>query len=295
MPNHRDDNLTARSTDRLVLGTAQLCTDYGVMGDTAGRSETEATMILELASGAGIGTLDTAPSYGDAEAFIGRTDTAFRIHTKLVPGMRPEQSIAGSLQRLCRDHVDVAYLHDPDAVTTPGNPDLTEAAALVGGPIRKLGASIYSAAQAEAALGTDAITVLQAPVNVLTGQALLSQLETAARCGVEVYGRSAFLQGALLAGDGLLPPAVEHLVEYLDPVRTLSLRHDLPLAAVALGWVLHFPFLAGVVIGAASATQLSLLLAALPCLPLPDPLIDDLMDVPRPDESAIDPRLWSAT
>ena len=71
---------------RLGLGTVQFGLDYGVSNRAGRPDESEVAAILARAIEAGIGYLDTAPAYGDAESLIGRLLPAghgLRIVTKL--------------------------------------------------------------------------------------------------------------------------------------------------------------------------------------------------------------------
>ena len=57
---------------RLGLGTVQFAADYGVSNRRGRPSEREVAAILARAVERGIGYIDTASAYGDAETLIGR-------------------------------------------------------------------------------------------------------------------------------------------------------------------------------------------------------------------------------
>ena len=101
------------SLSRIGLGTVQFGTHYGVSNRVGRPAEREVAAILERAVAHGVGYLDTAPAYGDAETLIGRLFPAghgLRIVTKTpaVPDDKVEprhrqqwlHSIAASLDRL---------------------------------------------------------------------------------------------------------------------------------------------------------------------------------------------------
>ena len=70
---------------RLGLGTVQFGLDYGVSNRTGRPDEREVAAILARAAGAGVGFVDTAPAYGEAEALAGRylpSGHGLRIVTK---------------------------------------------------------------------------------------------------------------------------------------------------------------------------------------------------------------------
>lgn len=69
---------------KLVLGTAQFGLNYGISNTCGKVSESEVIKILDKAGSAGVFMLDTAASYGDSEAILGRVGVSdFEIVTKL--------------------------------------------------------------------------------------------------------------------------------------------------------------------------------------------------------------------
>jgi aryl-alcohol dehydrogenase-like predicted oxidoreductase len=154
-------------------------------GGRIGFDETRA--VVEAALDAGITFFDTAEVYGGgggSERFLGailegRRDQAV-IATKFAHDGEGEGSaenvrraIAGSLERLRTDYVDLYYLHRPDTSTPIGETlgalhELVEA-----GTVRAIGCSNFSAEQlAEAErvageLGTTRFTVLQNQYSLL--------------------------------------------------------------------------------------------------------------------------------
>jgi aryl-alcohol dehydrogenase-like predicted oxidoreductase len=155
-------------------------------GGRIGASETRA--VVEAALEVGITFFDTAESYGNdggserllGEILEGRRDGVV-LATKF--GWRSEgghgsaenvrRAIAGSLERLRTDHVDLYYLHRPDPGTPIGETLEALHALVQAGTVRAFGCSNFSAEQlAEAdrvarGLGTTRFTVLQNQYNLL--------------------------------------------------------------------------------------------------------------------------------
>ena len=115
------------SARRLTLGTAQLGMPYGVAGNGQEPTELHAANLLHAAYELGITSFDTAPSYGEAEARIGRFLRAHGLHehvtlcTKLssLSGTDParieqrvDDAITSSLRRLRADAIHTYLLHD---------------------------------------------------------------------------------------------------------------------------------------------------------------------------------------
>src|SRR5207237_745860 len=109
---------------RLGLGTVQFGQDYGVANRTGRPDEREVAAILERAASAGIGYIDTAPAYGEAEALVGRHlggGHGLRIVTKTRVltdgpiearhGQQVLDTIAASLERMKADAVYGLLVH----------------------------------------------------------------------------------------------------------------------------------------------------------------------------------------
>ena len=149
-------------------------------GGRIGAAETRA--VVEAALDAGVTFLDTAESYGGgggSERLLGeilegrRSDvviaTKFAGNAERGRGSRDSvrRAIAGSLERLRTDYVDLYYLHRPDE-TTPVDVTLAALHELVEeGAVRAIGCSNFSASQLAEAdrvaheQGTTRFTVLQ--------------------------------------------------------------------------------------------------------------------------------------
>ena len=145
------------------LGTSELtvsavglgCNNFGRVVDLAGTSA-----VVDVALDAGINFLDTAESYGggDSERFLGEALRGRRadvvLATKFGGGSSGRgtanyirNAVAGSLERLQTDYVDLLYYHRPDGVT-PIAETLAALDELVGqGKVRAIGCSNFSAAQ----------------------------------------------------------------------------------------------------------------------------------------------------
>src|SRR5918992_209166 len=155
-------------------------------GGRIGADETRA--VVEAALEAGITFFDTAEVYGGGggserllgECLEGRREqvvlaTKFAWEADVGGGAAENvrRSIAGSLERLRTDHVDLYYLHRPDS-KTPVEETLTALDELVrAGTVRAIGCSNFSPEQlAEAERvareqGTTRFTVLQNHYNLL--------------------------------------------------------------------------------------------------------------------------------
>ena len=58
---------------RIILGTAQFGSNYGLMNNARWLTDQQVGEIISLAQANQISIVDTAPSYGNAEERLGRT------------------------------------------------------------------------------------------------------------------------------------------------------------------------------------------------------------------------------
>jgi aryl-alcohol dehydrogenase-like predicted oxidoreductase len=155
-------------------------------GGRIGAEETRA--VVEAALDAGITFFDTAEAYGNeggSERLLGEllegrreqvalaTKFAWKADDGGGSAENVRRAIAGSLERLRTDYVDLYYLHRPDA-TTPIAETLNALHELIqAGTVRAIGCSNFSAEQLSEAdsvgreLGTTRFTVLQNHYNLL--------------------------------------------------------------------------------------------------------------------------------
>lgn len=218
---------------RLGLGTVQFGLDYGISNAGGRTPEDEVRRILDLAAARGVDVLDTAAAYGDAEAVLGRClppDHGFSIVTKTLPCgryasdeggptaeavARIEERFMQSLRLLGVDGVDTLLAHHAADLTRPGGERLIGLLEdlRARGLTRRIGVSVYDAAEIEAVLERFTPQVVQLPLSVLD-QRLASggQLARLKALGVEIHVRSVFLQGLALMDPEAAP-------EHFEPVR----------------------------------------------------------------------------
>ncbi|HEX6444546.1 MAG TPA: aldo/keto reductase [Streptosporangiales bacterium] len=264
-------------------------------------SEAQAADTIRTALDAGLRYLDTAPHYGAGlseqrlgAALAGRPRDSFVVATKVgrrlrprAAGERPDDSgfpgepaykrewdwsrdgirrtLEGSLERLGLDHVDIAYLHDPDdhehLVYASAYPALAELRD--EGAVRAIGAGMN-----QTPMLTRFVTRLDLDVVLCAGRYTLLErtaeadlLPACVERGVSVVIGGVFNSGLLAE------PAPGARYNYA-PVpgdvlaRALRLRdacavHGVPLAAAALRFPLRHPAVATVLVGARSPAEVS--------------------------------------
>jgi aryl-alcohol dehydrogenase-like predicted oxidoreductase len=227
------DPMRVAALSRMGLGTAQFGGNYGISNRHGRPSEAGVAAILARTVEAGFGVIDTAPSYGETEAFIGRhlpSAHGLRIVTKTSPVQASEighehkqellDTLGVSLDRLRADHVHALLVHHASDLAKPGWEYIVDglAEARSRGLVRRIGASVYGADDLALVLLRLQPELVQLALNVLDRRLIhagwLPRLKT---MGIEIHARSIFLQGLLLMRPADLP-------DFFSPVRTQLAR-----------------------------------------------------------------------
>ena len=291
---------------RLVLGTAQLGSPYGIANVTGKPDMQEARNLVRLAWDAGLREFDTAQGYGESERRLGTILRELgiadrcRVISKLHPALdhrdpdAVHRAVEKSLADLGVSELFGLLLHSEDILDTW---DDGVGAILRGtvkkGMVRNLGVSVYAPRRALEALSKEDVTIVQVPANLLDRRFEdAGVFDTADRAGKRIYIRSVFLQGLLLMPRAALPDRMLFAAGILDRVRRLADRVELEMAPMALGYVAARYPRARVIFGAETATQVAENLAWWG-QPLPEQhlrqIIESMGDVP---EAIINPALW---
>ncbi len=273
---------------KLILGGAQFGLAYGATN--AGGVKAGAA-VLEVAAAGGIGLIDAAAAYGDAEAALGALGAAsrFGLITKTLPlkaagsagavFARLEQSFAF----LATPRLAAVLVHHAGDLAGPAGAALWShlAALRAEGRIGAIGFSAYLDDDPVALARQCAPDIVQLPASLLDQRPATSGVLTAlADLGVAVHARSIFLQGRLLADAP--GPGAEAIT---DVRRRLTGASVSPMSA-ALGWIADQPGIDAAVVGVTSADEIAAILQAAPARGL------DWPTFAISDSAALDPRLW---
>ncbi len=293
----------------LSLGTVELGLDYGftASGKAERPSEAEAAALLERAVEAGVNLFDTAPAYGGSERLLGRVlgrRSDVLVATKVETpregkGQALNEAVAASLtaslKNLGRQSLDIVQLHNATVEVLAGG---EMAAALLKareeGLVRFLGATVYTEAEALAAVDSGWVEILQVPYSLLNQQMARRVFAAAQRAGLGLVVRSVFLQG-------VLTPRAEHLPPQLAPLRLAAQRAKDALAGswaalpgMALRFALSAPGVGAVLIGVSSLAELNEALEAASAGPLPRDHLAQSAALALGDEALLNPSSWDA-
>ena len=275
----------------LSLGTAQWGSDYGITNAVGRISNEECARIIDVAIDAGIHSVDTALSYGDAQQRLRPWATRFAMTTK-VSGQAVVEQTNDCLLALGVDPVDAVLVHDWDALDERGRRSAVVNLGVVQsqGLVTRVGVSVYDEGGLSSAHDIFAacdvqLGAIQVPANALDRRLdHLGVLHEVVRQGARVQLRSAFLQG-LLAG-ATLTALGRH--EDVRAFHTRVVAEGSSPIDVALGHVKSLPWVDEVVIGVTSAAELREICEAWERVePIRAP--EDLGSM---DLDLIDPRRW---
>lgn len=299
------------SASRIALGTVSLGVDYGIRapGQSGQPGDEEAQALLRFARGRGVTLFDTAPAYGTSEAVLGRalgSDAGAVFATKvsipkdpsgvLLTGAALRSTIVDSVTRSCnrlqRDRLDAVQIHN---ATVP----LLEGGELVRvldelreqGRIRELGASVYTEAEALAAIATGSFGMLQVAYNLLDRKMAARVFPAAQRAGVKVLVRSAYLKGALTDKAAFLPAELGALKDTVGRLLRALGADYARLPSIAVRYCLDAP-IASVLIGARTIEELRVALDAEQMPPLTPEQRGAIEAVSVPDERLLNPATW---
>ena len=277
---------------KLGLGTVQFGQAYGVSNRRGQVLPDEATAILARAAKGGVGVLDTAANYGQAESVLAALDTRpFRIVTKTVSARGGVDAV------VARAHASKAALPQADTLLVHAAADLDDPALWPAlqklkrdGVFAKIGVSAYVADDPVRLAERFRPDTMQLPFSLLDQRLLRDgTLARLAALGVEVHARSLFLQGLLLMAPEALPDHLKSAAPYLTSLRTrLAAAGTTPLAA-ALGFALSQPEIAVALVGVTGVDEFNAILAAA-ARPLP---ALDWQACALNDERILTPSLWN--
>lgn len=277
---------------RLGIGTVQFGQAYGISNQRGQVAFEEARAILARAAQAGIGLLDTAANYGEAEEVLSRMETsAFRIVSKTIRVAHGVEAVVArarqSVKKLGR--VDLLLVHAVSDLLGPQGAELWRAlqALKAEGAVGGIGISAYVADDPAGLAERFRPDAMQVPFSLLDQRLLhdgsLARLKA---LNVEVHARSLFLQGLLFMDT--LPENLAYAAPMLTAIRNrIATAAATPLDA-ALAFVLSRPEVDVAVIGVTARHQLDQILDII-ALPPPD---IDWAACALDDARLLTPSLW---
>jgi aryl-alcohol dehydrogenase-like predicted oxidoreductase len=267
---------------QLALGSAQFGLDYGATNPDGQVRPAEVARILAAASAAGVDLIDTAPSYGKAEAVLGSipASAAFRFVSK-TPRFRGQPigaaevaalqcSFEASCRALGQHRLHGLLLHNVEDLLAPGGGGLLGVMRELqaAGRVAKIGISVYTEQEIDRAQRFGFVDIVQVPFSLVDQRLLHSgHLAALARAGIELHARSIFLQGLLLLRPEALPRHLARFASQLERLLAECHRAAITPLAAALGFVLAQREIREIIVGVTSVSQFAAIQAAARPLP----------------------------
>ncbi len=284
---------------KLILGTVQLGTSYGINNHSGKPSRDHSLKILSAAQEHGIQFLDTANAYGDSQLLIKEFHSShppFKILSKF-KFTNDNQDIRwhldATLSQLGCEKLDTYSFHSFKDYAA-----VTDHSLLLNlkkeGIVENWGISIYSNAEFEAALSFDIIDVIQIPFNLLDNFNKRGELMKKAKSlGKKIHVRSVFLQGLFFKSFTEFPTFLEPLIPDIQNLHAIALRKDLSLHDLALLYPFGISEIDGILIGVDTLTQLLQNVNTLKNKEPSDSLIADVNAINCNRDLLLNPSNWS--
>ena len=241
---------------RLVLGTAQLGTNYGIANRSGKPDLKTAKSIINTAWESGICEFDTAAAYGESEQVLGKVLNSLGIgnDVKIISKFHPnldhlnhkdmKQALEGTLSCLKISQLYGLLLHR-EGFLDLWDKGLGEILAgfVSSGFVECLGITVYSPKKAIQALNTEGISIVQLPTNIIDRRfEKAGVFGLAEDAGKTIYIRSIFLQGLLLMPSESLPEHMRLAAPVINRLALYAQDIGLTVKELCIGYTKHtFP------------------------------------------------------
>ncbi|RZJ22728.1 hypothetical protein E0H88_03385 [Acinetobacter sp. ANC 4216] len=305
-------------TQKLVLGTAQLGLDYGIVNKKGKPSSHNARRLIKDAITNGTLFIDTARAYGNSEQLIGDVlsegwNGRARIITKLSPlnDIEPnasfkfienqvDKSIYESCASLMVRELDVLLLHRASHLSLFHGVIWKrllqhKASGLIG----SLGVSVQSPSELESALENEQIELIQMPFNILDwrwDKLLPKIVERKLQRKLIIHVRSTLLQGLLTSTDESLweKALVKEPHIFISWLReTVEYYNQQTVADLCLNYTRSLEWVDGVVIGMENQEQMLMNIKTFTTDFFPEKVINEIVQKrPKISAETLNPSNW---
>ena len=292
---------------RLALGTVQFGLPYGLSNRSGQPSYETSRDILACAIDGGVTCLDTAASYGESEAVLGRALAELGVASRvcvvtkglaLPNNLSParadslvEESVINSLRKLRLERLPFCFFHIEENFQYADSLQKLRDRGLVA----EIGCSTTTPSGTQNVIASGLADAVQFPASVLdrrfTSPAVAGDACTR---GMKVFGRSVYLQGLLLLSDTSTPPDFSAVIPVRRHLADLSDAAGMSLGELALRYVIGLGDLTSILIGVEAVGQMRENIAFAEKGPLPSDLMQEVIAVvPFLSPRILDPRCWA--
>lgn len=249
---------------KLILGTVQMGTDYGVNNLSGKISKAESFDIFHLAKENDIHLLDTAEVYGDAHQLIGsfhkeNPNQKFDIITKIPSNTKNiKEKVLNYLKELNVGIIFTLMFHSFE--TLMASPFLLEEIFQLKREkyIQKIGVSVYTKEEVEKVAKIQEIEVVQMPFNLLDNHSQRGkQIALLKENGKTIHTRSSFLQGLFFADiQNPQKEITKALLNELKLIQEIANEEKCSINELAIAYCIQQENLDGILFGVDSLQQL---------------------------------------
>ena len=287
---------------KIILGTANFLTNYGIYAKNEKNSKQLSYQIIESILDEKTILVDTSAAYGEIEKFIG-ANFGNKLNNRIIAKLTimrdyNEKDIARLIQetflRLNQEQIYAIQIHNPHALIEPGlNSRIIKVISkyqeknLVG----RIGISAYSAAEIiEIKKLRPEFRSFQLPGNVCDrGNYKNKELIKLSREENEIFVRSIFLQGLILANPDELPSNLIGSKEIIIEIEEYCQSKGISRLEYCLDYASSIEWANGIIIGINSIKNLQTILRH-----LSKPTMKHEFSTPNFDNFISDPRNWSS-
>ena len=282
--------------DRLMLGTAQFGSKYGITNNSKTPDENNLKKIISLAKENQINSIDTAMNY-NSEIKLGNVGIGdFKVFTKLPKA--PEhisvskwvnENVYKSLENLKISKLEGLLIHNHNELKSNKGKEIWNSLLDLkkNKLIKKVGISIYSPKEINVLFENFNFDIIQVPFNFFDRRILnsgwLSKLKSN---NVEIHARSIFLQGLLLQSKENLPHEFHKWNKDWNKWYAFLTKNNLDKLDTALNFVKSYEEINKIIIGIDNISQLR------DILKIKSNKIKDYPNFQVTDEDLLNPLNW---
>ncbi len=289
-------------TVRIVLGTANFGTNYGLRGSGQKAPRVNFNIASEIVASAhdiGIVEIDSALAYGPSQEWISKLagDGKFLVNSKIIwKGADHFTDYESSLSQIrvelgsCNLHL--LQWHNWEKGTSTKENYVNLHSLLDCRQELFFGVTTYGRVPVEDALSIDSFSAIQLEYNILNQAALRGYLNFRGGNRPYLYIRSVLLQGLLTDAPILDNPGSPKLQRKISQIRELAHEWSLSTQELAIRSVANYVEDCAIVLGAESGQQLQEMNGYLANGPLPSELAELVSKLDSSLDPDIDPRNW---
>lgn len=251
--------------DKLILGTVQLGTKYGINNSSGKPNMNDSLNILDKAYHLGVRGLDTAESYGDSYKIIGQyhkkfPSKIFKIFDKS-SGLEKkdfQDKIEKKLEFLKINYFDGYMFHSTKIFQKNMHIQEDIYELQKRGLIKKLGISVYTNDEIDFLINEGfQFDFIQMPFNVLDNENIRGKvIKKMIKNNIDIHVRSIFLQGIFYVDYNNFPKKLEPLKKYISSIKSICNSTKYNIDDMLLGYPRTKKYIKKIVFGIDNINQL---------------------------------------